>query len=130
MIDESSLHNFVIRIVGRFGKKVSVFPRPKPDIIGPAERMKFSEFVTILIDCQACEEGEIFIGFVDHLVPHDEEGGVFSVRIAFSSVNFELEVVSDGVCVEVFDWMGGADADGDVFPLMGVSNLVLVWELP
>src|ERR1700694_4438965 len=59
-----------------------------------------------------------------------KKAGVFSVRIAFSSVNFELEVVSDGVCVKVFDWMGGADADGDVFPLVGVPNLVLVRKLP
>ena len=59
-----------------------------------------------------------------------KKAGVFSVKIAVSSVNFEFEVVGDGVGIEVFNGMGGADADGDVFPLVGVSDLVLVWKLP
>ena len=56
--------------------------------------------------------------------------GVLSVWIEFSRLDLELEVVGDGVCIDVPDGMGGMDTDNDIFPLEGVFDFVFVWELP
>ena len=45
-------------------------------------------------------------------------------------MNFKFEVVGDGIGIDVFDWVGRVDTDGNVFPLVGIPDLVFVRKLP
>ena len=50
VVDESPFYDFIVCVFSRIWKMGPMLPRPELDIIGPAERVKFGEFVTVFVD--------------------------------------------------------------------------------
>lgn len=74
MVDEVGFYEFIVGSVSEIGEMVLIFPGPVLDGVGPAEGVKFGEFVAILVKVYIGVEGEIFVGFLDPFMLHDKAG--------------------------------------------------------